>query len=93
MGPVGVGWFHACSLLASGKKVKEARVVASEVTKRMLADYEAGDLVTMCASCWRVEVDGDWVLAPRAALAAIDSRYTLTHSICPDCGDPRAAHP
>jgi hypothetical protein len=73
--------------------VKEARVVASEVTKRMLADYEAGDLVTMCASCWRVEVDGEWVLAPRAALTAIDSRFTLSHSICPECADPPVAQP
>jgi hypothetical protein len=84
---------HACSLLASGNKVKEARVVASEVTKRMLADYEAGDLITICAWCWRVEVDGEWVLAPRAALAAIDARYTLSHSICPDCGEPQVAQP
>ena len=64
-------------------------MVAGEVTKRILADYEAGDLITICAWCWRVEVDGEWVLAPREALTAIDSRYTLSHSICPEC----AAHP
>ncbi len=65
-------------------------VVASDVTKRMLADYEAGDLITMCAWCRRVELDGEWVLAPHAALTAIDSRYTLSHSICPDCAVPVA---
>jgi len=75
-------------LLASGNKVKEARVVASEVTKRILANYEAGDLITICAWCARVEVDGEWVLAPHAALEAIDSRYTLSHSICPACAPP-----
>jgi hypothetical protein len=69
---------------------------AGEVTRRILATYEAGDLVTMCAWCRRVEIDGEWLLAPRAALTAIDAEYTLTHSICPGCavGDreaPRAS--
>jgi hypothetical protein len=82
---------HACSLLAGGERVKEARVVASEVTKRILADYEAGGLITICAWCGRVDVDGEWVLAPREALTAIDSRYTLSHSICPECATPLAA--
>jgi hypothetical protein len=44
-----------------------------------------GDLITMCAWCRRVEVDGEWVLAPRAALTAIDTLYTMSHSICPEC--------
>jgi hypothetical protein len=60
-------------------------MVASEVTRRILATYEAGDLITMCAWCKRVKVDGEWLLAPRAALAAIDAPFTLTHSICQDC--------
>ena len=67
------------------------RMVASEVTKRMLADYEAGALITMCAWCRRIELDGEWLLAPHAALTAIDSRYTLSHSICPDCAVVPAA--
>ncbi len=58
---------------------------ADEVTRRMLATYEAGDMVTMCAWCRRVEIDGEWLLAPRAALTAIDAQFTLSHSICPDC--------
>lgn len=60
-------------------------MVASEVTRRMLTGYEAGDLITMCAWCGRVELDGEWALAPQAALTAIDSHLTLTHSICPAC--------
>jgi hypothetical protein len=68
---------------------------ADEVTRRMLATYEAGEMVTMCAWCRRVEIDGDWALAPRAALTAIDTRYALSHSICPECasGGRVAAQP
>jgi hypothetical protein len=58
---------------------------ADEVTRRILATYEAGDLVTSCAWCQRVEIDAEWVRAPRAALTAIDAQFTLTHSICPEC--------
>jgi len=57
----------------------------SGVLLRILAIYEAGGLVTMCAWCRRVEIDGEWSLAPRQALSAIEARYTLSHSICPTC--------
>jgi hypothetical protein len=60
-------------------------LVADDVTRRILATYEAGDLVTICAWCQRVEIDGEWVLAPRAAITAIDAQFTLSHSICPQC--------
>lgn len=60
-------------------------MVAGEVTRQVLAAYDAGDLITMCAWCRRVEIDGEWVLAPRAALTAIDALYTMSHSICPEC--------
>jgi hypothetical protein len=50
-----------------------------------MAAYEAGDLITMCAWCRRIEIDGEWVLAPRAALTAIESIYAMSHSICPEC--------
>jgi hypothetical protein len=66
-------------------------VVAGEVTRRILSAYEAGDLVTMCAWCRRVEIDGEWLLAPRAALTAIDAVYTLSHSICPECAAERVS--
>jgi hypothetical protein len=57
----------------------------SEVTNRIFATYEAGDLITACAGCKRVEIDGGWHLAPHAVLAAIEERYTLSHSICQAC--------
>ena len=57
----------------------------SEVANRIFATYEAGDLITACAWCNRVEIDGSWHLAPPTALAAIEDQYTLSHSICPVC--------
>ena len=60
-------------------------MVAGEVTRQVLAAYDSGDLITMCAWCRRIEIDGEWVLAPRAALTAIDALYTVSHSICPEC--------
>ena len=68
-------------------------MVADDITRRILATYEAGDLVTMCAWCKRVEIDGEWVLAPRAAITAIDAQFTVSHSICPDCGAERPLDP
>jgi hypothetical protein len=58
---------------------------AGEATRRIFSIYEAGDLITMCAWCTQVEVDNEWLDAPRAALTAIDALYTLSHSICPRC--------
>ncbi len=66
---------------------------ADEVTRQILATYEAGDLVTICAWCRRVEIDGEWLLAPRAALTAIDAPFTLSHSICPVCAVPGSRVP
>jgi hypothetical protein len=60
-------------------------LVPSEVANRIFATYEAGDLITACAWCERVEIDGEWHLAPHSALAAIEEQYTLSHSICPAC--------
>lgn len=60
-------------------------MIAGDVTRHMLATYEAGEMITMCAWCRRVEIDGEWLQAPRAALSAIDAPYTLSHSICPTC--------
>jgi hypothetical protein len=68
-------------------------MVADDVTKRILATYDAGGLITMCAWCRRIELDGEWVLAPRAALTAIDAEYTLSHSICPGCAAVRPRRP
>ena len=63
-------------------------MVPDEVTRRILARYEAAELITSCAWCLRVTVDGEWPLLPRAALVAIDTQNTLTHSICPSCAAP-----
>jgi hypothetical protein len=64
---------------------------AGQVTRRILATYEAGDLITTCAWCRRVEIDSEWLFAPRAALTAIHARYTLSHSICPKCAAESAS--
>jgi hypothetical protein len=58
---------------------------ANEAMRRIFTAYEVGDLITMCGWCRRVELGDEWVLAPRAALGAIDARCTLSHSICPRC--------
>lgn len=69
-------------------------VIVGDVTRHILATYEAGGMITMCAWCRRVEIDGDWLQAPRAALSAIDAPYTLSHSICPACeAVPSRRHP
>lgn len=60
-------------------------MVADDVTREVLARYEAGSLIVACAWCRRIAVDDVWQRVPRAALAAIDERHTLSHSICPSC--------
>lgn len=68
-------------------------MVPDEVTRRILARYEAAELITVCAWCRRVDFDeAGWTLVPRAALAAIDQAHTVTHSICPSCAVRRAPH-
>jgi hypothetical protein len=68
-------------------------MAAGEVTRQVLAEYEAGGLITRCAWCGRIEIDGEWLLAPRAALTAIDAPYTLSHSICPSCAEAPPGKP
>jgi hypothetical protein len=60
-------------------------MVADDVTRRILSAYEAGGLITMCAWCKRVGIDGEWLQAPHLALTAIDGPNSLTHGICPTC--------
>jgi len=64
---------------------REDSTDTGEITRRILETYEAGELVTTCAWCKRVRIDGEWYLPPRAAFTAIDSVRTLSHSICPGC--------
>jgi hypothetical protein len=61
-----------------------------DVASHIWATFEAGELVTSCAWCARVRIDGIWLVPPRAALAAIDAENTLTHSICDDCAQTAA---
>jgi hypothetical protein len=58
-----------------------------EVFLRVWAVYEAGGLLVSCAWCRRVRIDGTWLVPPHAALAAIDTRNTLSHSICDECAE------
>jgi hypothetical protein len=72
--------------------VRMDTMVPDEVTRRVLARYEAAELITACAWCRRVDFDGEWPLVPRAALAAIDQLHSLTHGICPSCTARFAPH-
>jgi len=60
-------------------------MIPDEVTRRVLARYEAAELITACAWCGRVDFDEEWPLVPRSALAAIDGEHSLSHGICPLC--------
>ncbi len=64
---------------------RNERVYDSEVTVHVLAIAEAGKLIPMCAWCKRVEINGEWLPTPHRALAMIDERNTVSHSICPAC--------
>ena len=57
----------------------------SEVTAHILAISDAGSLIPMCAWCERIRLDDGWVQPPRVALASIDVRYSVSHTICPAC--------
>ena len=68
-------------------------VAVAEVTRRVLADYEAGDLITICAGCGRIELDGDWIRAPRATFTMIDTRFSMQGAFCPECAGPASTPP
>lgn len=53
--------------------------------------FEQGALIPRCAWCERVLLDAVWTDPPQAALAAIDARMTMTHTICPRCIDAAGA--
>ena len=58
---------------------------AQEVFSRIVEIYDEGGVVPACAWCGRVRIDDTWVVPPPAALDAIDTRNTLSHSICDAC--------
>ena len=68
---------------ASGDTVLVESMVADDVTRRILACDERGDLVTLCSWCQRVDIDG-WQRAPARGHGRGGSLH-LTHGICPDC--------
>ena len=65
----------------------------SEITSRIIAAHEAGEIVTSCAWCGSVTLDGEWVQVPREAVQATNGHNILSHSICPECAAYLAAHP
>jgi hypothetical protein len=58
---------------------------ANDTFSRIWAAFEAGQILPACAWCGRVRIDEAWLFASPAALAAIDQRLTLSHSICDVC--------
>ena len=62
---------------------------AQEVFTRIFTTYDEGHTLAACAWCGRVRLDGRWIVPPHAALAAIDARNTLSHSICDECVEER----
>jgi len=49
--------------------------------------FDAGQILPACAWCGRVRIDDAWLVPPSGALAAIDERYTFSHSVCDRCAD------
>ncbi len=58
----------------------------NDVFSHIVAIYDEGGVLPVCAWCHRVRIDDTWVVPPPAALAAIDARHTLSHSVCDVCG-------
>jgi hypothetical protein len=56
-----------------------------DVWSHIWVTVDAGDLVASCAWCGRVRIDDIWLVPSPAALAAIDTRNTFSHSICDEC--------
>lgn len=57
----------------------------SETFSRIWSAFDEGQIVATCAWCGRVWIDEAWVSPPPAALAAVDTRYAFSHSICNAC--------
>ncbi len=65
----------------------------NDTFSRIWAAFDAGEIVPSCAWCGRVRIDESWLFASPAALAAIDQRLTLSHSICDVCAQSYAPCP
>jgi hypothetical protein len=55
--------------------------------------YESGALLSACAWCGCVCIDGEWIEPPPGALETLDKPVTLSHSVCPKCLETMAASP
>jgi hypothetical protein len=60
-----------------------------DVFSHIWTAFDNVDLLAACAWCGRVQIDGQWIVPPPAALAAIDARNALSHSICEACAQRR----
>jgi hypothetical protein len=60
-------------------------VTTSGLFSRIVSIYDDGGILPACAWCGRVRIDDTWVEPPPAALDAIDTRNTVSHSICDAC--------
>ena len=64
-------------------------VERSEFVSVVLAAYETGNLIPVCAWCGRLLIAEEWVRPPLGGLSTVDEAEVLTHSICPTCAtDP-----
>jgi len=59
----------------------------SDAFSRIWTAFDVGEILPACAWCGRVRIDEIWLLPSPAALAAVDERYTFSHSICDECAD------
>ena len=57
----------------------------TDAFSRIWTAFEACETLPACAWCGRVRIDETWQVPPPAALATIDERHALTHTICPLC--------
>jgi hypothetical protein len=58
-----------------------------EIFSKVWEIYEAGGLVAVCAWCFRVRIDEEWVGPAPGVLSTLDGGLMLSHSICPRCAD------
>ena len=57
----------------------------SELLTKLWTVFEGGGLITVCAWCGSLEIDGQWIGADPGLLSTIDQPMTISHSVCPSC--------
>jgi hypothetical protein len=60
-------------------------VLPEQIIARLIAIYETGGFIRVCAWCGRVKLDDDWFPIPDGALDAIVAPAGITHTVCPSC--------